>query len=74
MRAVKKLAQELDVEFCGSRSRSLCRAHGDRSILSLGITHTELEEFMHTEEFVGNVAEFCAPLSSHGDDVLDGYS
>ncbi len=47
---------------------------GDRSILSLGISQRELEELMHTEEFVGNVAEYCAPISEHGDDVLDGYS
>ena len=48
--------------------------NGDRSISSLGITAAELEEIFHTEEFVGDVGEFCAPVSTVDDNVLDGYS
>ena len=73
VRAVKKLAKELDVNFVVDPTITPMLS-GDRSILSLGITHAELEELMHTEEFVGDVAEYCSPLSTHGDDVLDGYS
>ena len=39
-----------------------------------GISTKELEEIYHTEEFVGNVGEFCAPLSTVDEEVLDGYS
>jgi len=72
-RAVKKLAQELGVNFVIDPTITPM-LNGDRSILSLGISHAELTELMHTEEFVGDVAEYCAPISEHGDDVLDGYS
>ena len=44
---------------------------GDRSILSLGISHTELREVFRTPELVGNVEEFCAPPPTVGDDDRD---
>ena len=61
-RAVKKLAEELGVNFVVDPTITPM-LNGDRSILSLGITQAELEEIMHTEEFVGDVAEYCAPIS-----------
>jgi AdoMet-dependent heme synthase len=72
-KAVKKMAQELGVNFVIDPTITPMLS-GDRSILSLGITHAELEELMHTEEFVGDVGEFCSPVSTVGDDILDGYS
>ncbi len=72
-KAVMRLAQELGVRFNVDPTITPM-INGDRSILSLGISHAELEEIMHTEEFVGDVGEFCGPVSSHDDDVLDGYS
>jgi radical SAM protein with 4Fe4S-binding SPASM domain len=72
-RAVKKMAEDLGVNFVLDPTITPMLS-GDRSILSLGISHTQLVELMHQEEFVGNVAEYCAPISEHGDDVLDGHS
>jgi AdoMet-dependent heme synthase len=72
-KAVKKMAQELGVNFVVDPTITPM-LNGDRSIQSLGITHAELEELMHTEEFVGDVGEFCSPVSTVGDDILDGYS
>ncbi|MGA3035087.1 MAG: radical SAM protein [Terracidiphilus sp.] len=72
-RAVKKLADEWGVNFVVDPTITPM-LNGDRSILSLGITPAELEEIMHAEEFVGNVGEFCAPISEVDDNVLDGYS
>jgi AdoMet-dependent heme synthase len=72
-KAVKKMAQELGVNFVVDPTITPM-LNGDRSILNLGITHAELEELMHTEEFVGDVGEFCSPVSTVGDDILDGYS
>lgn len=71
--AVKKLAEEMGVGFSIDPTITPMLS-GDRSVMSLGITHAELEEIMHTEEFVGDVDEFCSPMSSAADDVLDGYS
>ncbi len=62
-RATKQLAEELGVNFVVDPTITPM-LNGDRSILSLGITHAELEEIMHTEEFVGDVAEYCTPLST----------
>ena len=50
------------------------KLNGDWSITNLGISAKELEEIYHTEEFVGNVGEFCAPVSTVDEDVLEGYS
>jgi radical SAM protein with 4Fe4S-binding SPASM domain len=48
--------------------------NGDRSILNLGISKEELDEVFHTEEFIGDVGEFCAPVATVDEDVLEGYS
>ena len=72
-KAVKQLAQELGVNFLIDPTITPM-LNGDRSILSLGITPAELEELMHTEEFVGDVNEFCAPVTTVGNEILDGYS
>ena len=72
-RAVKRMAEELGVNFAVDPTITPM-LNGDRSILNLGITHAELEELMHAEEFVGDVGEFCSPVSTVGDDILDGYS
>jgi radical SAM protein with 4Fe4S-binding SPASM domain len=71
--AVQKLAKELGVEF-NIDPTITPMINGDRSILNLGISKEELDEVFHTEEFIGNVGEFCAPVSTVDDNVLDGYS
>jgi len=72
-RAVKRLAEELEVGFVVDPTITP-KLNGDRSILRLGITREEMEEIFHAEEFVGDVAEYCAPTGAVDDDVLDGYS
>ncbi|MGA9062502.1 MAG: radical SAM protein [Terracidiphilus sp.] len=71
-KGVKRMADELGVSFVVDPTITPM-LNGDRSILSLGITHAELEEILHDEEFGGD-PEDCLPVSSHDDDVLDGYS
>jgi AdoMet-dependent heme synthase len=71
--AVKQMAKELGVSFVIDPTITPM-LNGDRSITKLGITFDELQTVMRTEEFVGDVAEFCAPASNVGDDILDGYS
>jgi radical SAM protein with 4Fe4S-binding SPASM domain len=72
-RHVQKLAKELGVAFVIDPTITPMLS-GDRSILSLGLSGKELEEVFRTEEFVGNVGEFCAPSGAVDDDVLDGHS
>jgi len=72
-KAVRLLAKELDVEFVVDPTITPM-FNGDRSILNLGISNQELDEIFHTEEFIGNVGEFCAPVSEVDEDVLEGYS
>lgn len=71
-KGVKRMADELGVSFVVDPTITPM-LNGDRSILSLGITHAELEEILHDEEFGGD-PEDCLPVSSHDDDILDGYS
>jgi AdoMet-dependent heme synthase len=71
--AVKKMANELGVNFVVDPTITPM-INGDRSITKLGITLEELQQVMRTEEFVGDVAEFCSPVSTVGNDILDGYS
>jgi AdoMet-dependent heme synthase len=71
--AVKKFSAELGVEFTIDPTITPM-LNGDRSIISLSVTEAELKEIMHTEEFVGNVDEFCDPASIVDDDILEGYS
>jgi len=72
-KAVKQLANELGVGFVVDPTITP-KLNGDWSITRLGISTKELEEIFHTEEFVGDVGEFCAPVSSVDDGLLDGYS
>jgi len=72
-KAVKQLAQELGVEFTIDPTITPM-INGDRSITKLNIPIEELYSIMHDEDFVGDVGEFCAPVGTVGDDVLDGYS
>jgi AdoMet-dependent heme synthase len=71
--AVKKMAQELGVEFTIDPTITPM-INGDRSITKLGIPLDELYSVMHNEEFVGDVGEFCSPVSTVDDDILEGYS
>jgi radical SAM protein with 4Fe4S-binding SPASM domain len=70
---VRALAHDLGVGFVADPTITP-KLNGDRSVVSLGLTQIALQEVFHTEEFVGNVGEFCAPPSSVDDSVLDGYS
>jgi radical SAM protein with 4Fe4S-binding SPASM domain len=72
-KAVRLLAKELDVDFVVDPTITPM-LNGDRSILNLGISSQELDEIFHTEEFIGNVGEFCAPVSEVDENVLEGYS
>jgi AdoMet-dependent heme synthase len=71
--AVKQMAKDLDVQFAIDPTITPM-LNGDRAITKLGISLEELQAVMRTEEFVGDVAEFCAPVSTVGDDILEGYS
>ncbi len=72
-RAVRQLAAELGVAFAVDPTITP-KLNGDRSIMRLGISSQELEEILHSEEFVGNVDEFCDPPSVVDEALLDGYS
>ena len=45
---------------------------GDRSVLSMGLRSTQLDNVFRDAELVGNVDEFCAPPQPADDAVLDG--
>jgi radical SAM protein with 4Fe4S-binding SPASM domain len=70
---VRKLALELGTQFTIDPTITP-KLNGDRSILDLGISSEVLNDVYHSEEFVGNVGEFCAPVSTVDEEVLDGYS
>jgi radical SAM protein with 4Fe4S-binding SPASM domain len=72
-KAVRELAKELGAEFTIDPTITP-KLNGDRSIVDLGISGAALREVFHTEEFVGNVGEFCAPSGPADEDVLDGHS
>jgi len=72
-KAVKQLADELGVEF-NIDPTITPKLDGDRSILDLNVDTAALKEVFNAEEFVGNVGEFCAPVSTVDENVLDGYS
>jgi len=44
---------------------------GDRSLLALGLNHSELLKVFRDESLVGNAEEFCAPPPKVGEDDLD---
>jgi AdoMet-dependent heme synthase len=72
-KAVKQMAKELGVGFAIDPTITPM-LNGDGSVLSLRITQADLQEIMRTEEFVGDVAEFCSPVSTLDDKILEGYS
>jgi AdoMet-dependent heme synthase len=72
-KAVQKLAKELGVAFVIDPTITP-KLDGDRSILDLGLSNSALKEVFRTEEFVGDIGEFCAPVGPVDEDVLDGYS
>ncbi len=69
-KAVHGLAQELGVGFVVDPTVTP-KLNGDPSIVKLGIPGSALEEVFRTEEFVGNVREFCTPRATVDDAVLD---
>lgn len=72
-KAVQRLAAELGVTFAIDPTITPM-LNGDRSILDLNVSSETLKEVLHSEEFVGNVEEFCSSASPVNDDVLDSYS
>jgi AdoMet-dependent heme synthase len=44
---------------------------GDRGVLDLNISHSQLENLFHNPELVGNVDEFCAIPAAPDADMLD---
>lgn len=72
-KSVHALAKELGVAFVMDPTITP-KLNGDRSMMALGLTQPELSEVFTTEEFVGNVGEFCAPNPAVDENVLDGYS
>lgn len=68
--AVQKMARDLGVEFHIDPTITP-KITGDRSIVKLNIGAAALEEVFRTEEFVGNVGEYCSPASEVDADVLD---
>lgn len=71
--AVRQLAQDLGVAFVIDPTITP-KLNGDRSIVTLGLIGSALKEVFQTEEFVGNVEEFCAPVSTVDEDVLNSSS
>jgi AdoMet-dependent heme synthase len=45
---------------------------GDRSLLALGLDHSELAKVFRDESLIGNAEEFCAPPPKVSEDDLDG--
>lgn len=72
-KAVHGLAQELGVGFKIDPTITP-KLNGDTSVVKLGLSSSALEEVFRTEEFVGNVREFCTPGSTVDNAVLDDYT
>jgi radical SAM protein with 4Fe4S-binding SPASM domain len=68
---VKALAGELGVQVMTDPTITP-KMDGDRSILSMGLRSTQLDNVFRDAELVGNVDEFCAPPQPADDAVLDG--
>jgi radical SAM protein with 4Fe4S-binding SPASM domain len=71
--AVHRLAKELGVGFVIDPTITP-KLNGDVSIVKLGLPESALKDVFRTEEFVGNVREFCAPRATVDDAVLDDYT
>jgi AdoMet-dependent heme synthase len=70
---VKRLAEELGVPVITDPTITP-KMDGDRSILSLGIRDTQLNEVMHSAELIEDVDEFCAVPASVDDSALDSIA
>jgi radical SAM protein with 4Fe4S-binding SPASM domain len=68
---VVELAKELGAEYTLDPTITPMM-DGDRSILGLGISATDLREVFRTPELIGDVDEFCAPPAAVDEGVLDG--
>ncbi len=68
---VRALADELGASFTVDPTNTP-HIEGDRSLLALNISNSDLKEIFSTASLVGNVEEFCAPPVAVDDDVLDG--
>ena len=68
---VVALAKELGAEYTLDPTITPMM-DGDRSILGLGISQTDLRQVFRTPELVGDVEKTCAPPPAVDDDTLDG--
>ncbi len=71
-KGAQALAEELGVSYTLDPTVSP-KMDGDHSILSLRVPGTALPTVFHDPSLVGDVAEYCAPPSAPGEDVLNGY-
>jgi radical SAM protein with 4Fe4S-binding SPASM domain len=69
---VVALARELDVVYTLDPTITP-KMDGDRSILNLNVGKSALDQVFHDPDLVGNVAEFCAPPPTPGEDIMEGY-
>ena len=72
-KAVKQMAHDLGVDFSIDPTITPM-LNGDRTITKLGISLDELYSVMRDEDFVGDVGEFCSPVATVDEDILDGHS
>jgi AdoMet-dependent heme synthase len=72
-KVLRQMAKDLGISFVVDPTITPM-LNGDRSITKLGITADELRDLMHSEEFVGDVEDFCSPDATVDDDILEGYS
>ncbi len=69
---VQQLAKDLGADYVIDPTITP-KLDGDRSIMNLGLSGDQLKEVFQTEEFVGNIDEYCAVIPVD-EDVLDGNS
>jgi len=68
---VKALGEELGVGVTMDPTITP-KMDGNRSLLALGLNHSELVKVFRDESLVGNAEEFCAPPPKVTEDDLDG--
>ncbi len=71
-RGVIELAKELGVGYSVDPTITP-KMDGERSILDLGISGTNLHEVFRDRTLIDNVDEFCAPPPAPGEEVMEGY-
>jgi AdoMet-dependent heme synthase len=71
-KGVQQLAKQLGADYVIDPTITP-KLDGDRSIMNLGLSGDQLKEVFRTEEFVGNIDEYCATIPVDSD-VLDGNS